>query len=259
MMNRESKKKLVADAVQEISELAKKKKRIDGKPIQPPASTVPFANYQKTQAQNAIASYAQGLNMYDIAVLCDFTILGNGKKGMIFSADGFYSSDMNANRKKNPIAVPVLYEELAGASIKGSSEVRLILKDNSREEIIYGSIYSNFIAAVLNRIIEKLAEAASDSEAENASATDAEDTSGSDAEDTEASTFQALEDILTPSSDTDEAPADEEDAEAATVKALEAILTPSSDEAEASSDDKEDAEAAAIKALEAMFGSSAGN
>ena len=105
----------------------------------------------------AFASYAPGCKMIEVAAICDNTILGSGKKGILFSTEGIYGSMFNKNRKQGPIAMPIKYEELDSArpSPRDKSEVELLFK-GGRIEKIYVYTYTGFVITALNRILEEL-------------------------------------------------------------------------------------------------------
>ena len=105
----------------------------------------------------AFASYAPGCKMIEVAAICDNTILGSGKKGILFSTEGIYGSMFNKNRKQGPIAMPIKYEELDSArpSPRDKSEVELVFK-GGRVEKIYVYTYTGFVITALNRILEEL-------------------------------------------------------------------------------------------------------
>ena len=95
--------------------------------------------------------------MIEVAAICDNTILGSGKKGILFSTEGIYGSMFNKNRKQGPIAMPIKYEELDSArpSPRDKSEVELLFK-GGRIEKIYVYTYTGFVITALNRILEEL-------------------------------------------------------------------------------------------------------
>ena len=95
--------------------------------------------------------------MIEVAAICDNTILGSGKKGILFSTEGIYGSMFNKNRKQGPIAMPIKYEELDSArpSPRDKSEVELVFK-GGRVEKIYVYTYTGFVITALNRILEEL-------------------------------------------------------------------------------------------------------
>lgn len=55
-----------------------------------------YGHIPKEQFQNACASYAGHVKGEDVFGLIDETLFGSGKKGFLFTVDGFYSSDANS-------------------------------------------------------------------------------------------------------------------------------------------------------------------
>lgn len=121
-----------------------------------PLKIIPFHELKPMHIENAINTYAQGLNPKDIVVLCDMTLMGNGKKGLIFSTEGFYSWEMNTFRKKMPLSMPVCYEELEAVTSQKYTDVVFKFKDGIRVETVYGGIYTEFIITAMNRILKGL-------------------------------------------------------------------------------------------------------
>lgn len=155
MEEREQRKKIILDAVTGI----KKADLQAGKANKDmPVSIISFNNLKPKLVENAISTYARGLNPEDVVVLCDMSLIGKGKKGLIFSTEGFYSWEMNTFRKKIPLSMPVRYEELTEVESKKSAEVIFKFKDGIRVETIYGGIYTEFITTAMNRILEGLRE-----------------------------------------------------------------------------------------------------
>lgn len=58
-----------------------------------PTDLKPLPSLKEKQISNAISSFASGCGREDIVAFCDGTFTGSGKKGLLFSTDGFYSSD----------------------------------------------------------------------------------------------------------------------------------------------------------------------
>lgn len=112
------------------------------------------SQFSEKQIGNAIAGYASNCKKEDIVVMFDNTFGGSGKKGMVFSTEGFYCDDLNVLRKKCPLPLPVRYQELQAVEADGGT-LLLHLKDG-RLEKVFGSIYSGFIAEALNRIVERI-------------------------------------------------------------------------------------------------------
>lgn len=123
-----------------------------------PLKIIPFHELKPMHIKNAINTYAQGLNPKDIVVLCDMTLMGNGKKGLIFSTEGLYSWEMNTFRKKMPLSMPVCYEELAAVTSQKYTDVVFKFKDDIRVETVYGGIYTEFITTAMSRILKGLCE-----------------------------------------------------------------------------------------------------
>lgn len=148
------KKKMIGDIVTGITEKELKKDYF--------YNAVPLAVILGKDAKEgtlwgAFASYAPGCKMIEAAVICDSTILGSGKKGILFSTEGIYGSMFNKNRKQGPISMPIKYEELDSArpSPRDKSEVELLFK-GGRIEKIYVYTYTGFVITALNRILEEL-------------------------------------------------------------------------------------------------------
>lgn len=92
---------------------------------------------KEKQLQNALASFAAGCRREDIAVFCDTTFLDNGKKGILFSTEGMYYSDINFGRKKNPLPQPVKYAELRGVEIgKNGDHIVLNFQDGAGKNFL---------------------------------------------------------------------------------------------------------------------------
>ena len=148
------KKKMIGDIVTSITDKELKKDYF--------YNAVPLAVILGKDAKEgtlwaAFASYAPGCKMIEVAAICDNTILGSGKKGILFSTEGIYGSMFNKNRKQGPIAMPIKYEELDSArpSQRDKSEVELLFK-GGRIEKIYVYTYTGFVITALNRILEEL-------------------------------------------------------------------------------------------------------
>ena len=148
------KKKMIGDIVTSITDKELKKDYF--------YNAVPLAVILGKDAKEgtlwaAFASYAPGCKMIEVAAICDNTILGSGKKGILFSTEGIYGSMFNKNRKQGPIAMPIKYEELDSArpSPRDKSEVELVFK-GGRVEKIYVYTYTGFVITALNRILEEL-------------------------------------------------------------------------------------------------------
>lgn len=148
------KKKMIGDIVTSITDKELKKDYF--------YNAVPLAVILGKDAKEgtlwaAFASYAAGCKMIEVAAICDNTILGSGKKGILFSTEGIYGSMFNKNRKQGPIAMPIKYEELDSArpSPRDKSEVELLFK-GGRIEKIYVYTYTGFVITALNRILEEL-------------------------------------------------------------------------------------------------------
>lgn len=148
------KKKMIGDIVTSITDKELKKDYF--------YNAVPLAVILGKDAKEgtlwaAFASYAPGCKMIEVAAICDNTILGSGKKGILFSTEGIYGSMFNKNRKQGPIAMPIKYEELDSArpSPRDKSEVELLFK-GGRIEKIYVYTYTGFVITALNRILEEL-------------------------------------------------------------------------------------------------------
>ena len=148
------KKKMIGDIVTSITDKELKKDYF--------YNAVPLAVILGKDAKEgtlwaAFASYAPGCKMIEVVAICDNTILGSGKKGILFSTEGIYGSMFNKNRKQGPIAMPIKYEELDSArpSPRDKSEVELLFK-GGRIEKIYVYTYTGFVITALNRILEEL-------------------------------------------------------------------------------------------------------
>ena len=134
------KKKMIGDIVTSITDKELKKDYF--------YNAVPLAVILGKDAKEgtlwaAFASYAPGCKMIEVAAICDNTILGSGKKGILFSTEGIYGSMFNKNRKQGPIAMPIKYEELDSArpSPRDKSEVELVFKGGRVEKIICLYLY----------------------------------------------------------------------------------------------------------------------
>ena len=83
------KKKMIGDIVTSITDKELKKDYF--------YNAVPLAVILGKDAKEgtlwaAFASYAPGCKMIEVAAICDNTILGSGKKGILFSTEGIYGS-----------------------------------------------------------------------------------------------------------------------------------------------------------------------
>ena len=103
------------------------------------------------QIDNALHGFAQGCAKEDIEVFCDTGLLINGKNGFLFSKEGIYGSDFNYLKKRNPVPLPILYDDLSSVSISDTSNSRLCLYcdilphlQDSTEKLILHTIYSSF-------------------------------------------------------------------------------------------------------------------
>ena len=106
------------------------------------------------QIENALRGFAQGCAKEDIEVFCDTGLFVNGKNGFLFSKEGIYGSDFNYLKKRNPVPLPIRYDDLSSVSISDTSDSRLCLyyKDGHTEEI-YSSIFTGFLVTALKQIL----------------------------------------------------------------------------------------------------------
>ena len=131
------------------------------------SSTIPNSRnrreeMKRKQIENALNGFATGCAEEEIELFCDFTLLGNGKRGILFTKEGLYSSEFGYSRKKDPIQQPVLYSELEVVSLSEDSDSKFCFHyRDGRTEKAYGSIYTGFLITALNRILK-----AQDDEAE---------------------------------------------------------------------------------------------
>ena len=131
------------------------------------SSTIPNSRnrreeMKRKQIENALNGFATGCAEEEIELFCDFTLLGNGKRGILFTKEGLYSSEFGYSRKKDPIQQPVLYSELEAVSLSEDSDSKFCFHyRDGRTEKAYGSIYTGFLITALNRILK-----AQDDEAE---------------------------------------------------------------------------------------------
>lgn len=131
------------------------------------SSTIPNSRnrreeMKRKQIENALNGFATGCAEEEIELFCDFTLLGNGKRGILFTKEGLYSSEFGYSRKKDPIQQPVLYSELEAVSLSEDSDSKFCFHyRDGRKEKAYGSIYTGFLITALNRILK-----AQDDEAE---------------------------------------------------------------------------------------------
>lgn len=117
---------------------------------------------KRKQIENALSGFATGCAEEEIELFCDFTLLGNGKRGILFTKEGLYSSEFGYSGKKDPIQQPVLYSELEAVSLSEDSDSKFCFHyRDGRTEKVYGSIYTGFLITALNRILK-----AQDDEAE---------------------------------------------------------------------------------------------
>ncbi|HIZ07397.1 MAG TPA: hypothetical protein IAA08_05625 [Candidatus Eubacterium avistercoris] len=143
-------KELVAESVFSIQSEDVKKYHSKNMPV----DLKPLSSLKEKQISNAISSFASGCSREDIVAFCDGTFTGSGKKGLLFSTDGFYSSDLNILRKKLPLSLPIRYEELQSVSAK-DNEIYFHFT-NGQVANGFGSIYTGFIVEALSRIIQKM-------------------------------------------------------------------------------------------------------
>lgn len=122
-----------------------------------PAEIIPYEKLKFGAVANAIHHFASGLTSEDTAVLCSTSLFGVGKAGVVFTTEGFYFNDLNYLRKKNPIPMPVRYDELTQIKWgKDKSAVMILVYADGREEEAYGNIYKAFIVDAVNRILAAL-------------------------------------------------------------------------------------------------------
>lgn len=106
------------------------------------------------QKRNAAASYGGIFREEDIVIMCDLTVMGSGKKSILFSMDGFFYTDINDLRKKNPLSLPICYADIDEVAAD-KTNVELRFKDG-RRETFFGSIYTGFLKLALERIVAGL-------------------------------------------------------------------------------------------------------
>lgn len=106
------------------------------------------------QIENALRGFAQGCAKEDIEVFCDTGLFVNGKNGFLFSKEGIYGSDFNYLKKRNPVPLPIRYDDLSSVSISDTSDSRLCLyyKDGHTADI-YSSIFTGFLVTALKQIL----------------------------------------------------------------------------------------------------------
>ena len=106
------------------------------------------------QIDNALRGFTQGCAKEDIEVFCDTGLFVNGKNGFLFSKEGIYGSDFNYLKKRNPVPLPIRYDDLSSVSISDTSDSRLCLyyKDGHTADI-YSSIFTGFLVTALKRIL----------------------------------------------------------------------------------------------------------
>ena len=109
---------------------------------------------KEKQIQNATAKYASGCRKNEIVILCDTSIMDNGKTGILFSTEGLYYNGLNLLRKKNPIPVPIKYSELQSIARDGS-RIWLNYKNGQKEQV-QGSIYAGFIVLAMQKILSEI-------------------------------------------------------------------------------------------------------
>lgn len=110
---------------------------------------------KRKQIENALNGFATGCAEEEIELFCDFTLLGNGKRGILFTKEGLYSSEFGYSGKKDPIQQPVLYSELEAVSLSEDSDSKFCFHyRDGRTEKAYGSIYTGFLITALNRILK---------------------------------------------------------------------------------------------------------
>lgn len=148
----EQMQKIVAESVFSVQSADLKQYRSKNMP----ADLKPLSQLKEKQISNAVKGFASGCAREDIVVFSDGTFTENGKKGFLFSLDGFYSSELNMLRKKLPLPLPIRYEDLRSVSAK-DSEIYFQFKDG-RIANGFGSIYTGFIVEALSRILRKLGE-----------------------------------------------------------------------------------------------------
>ena len=112
-------KELVKRAVMSVSEADVKKYKGQSWPVTIQTDDECSAK----QLKNAIAEYATDCKPEDIAVMVDQTIWGSGKKGFLFTADGFYASRnilVTGPAGRPCVPYPLVYEELESVEIDGT-------------------------------------------------------------------------------------------------------------------------------------------
>lgn len=150
-------KELVKRAVMSVSEADVKKYKGQSWPVTIQTDDECSAK----QLKNAIAEYATDCKPEDIAVMVDQTIWGSGKKGFLFTADGFYASRnilVTGPAGRPCVPYPLVYEELESVEIDGTDCRYLFLNDKSgRTQKVFGYFDTCYIANALAEILNALA------------------------------------------------------------------------------------------------------
>ncbi len=150
-------KELVKQAVLSVSEADVKKYKGQSWPVTIQTDDECSAK----QLKNAIAEYATDCKPEDIAVMVDQTIWGSGKKGFLFTADGFYASRnilVTGPAGRPCVPYPLVYEELESVEIDGTDCRYLFLNDKSgRSQKVFGYFDTCYIANALAEILNALA------------------------------------------------------------------------------------------------------
>lgn len=98
------------------------------------------------------------LNEDDIILVEDDTILGTGKKGIVFTLTGFYCSESyNSEYKNNPmdkIVFPIEYNKIKKCELNANqSYINVVFQDDTVKYLNAG-IYGIFVQALINNILE---------------------------------------------------------------------------------------------------------
>ncbi len=110
-------------------------------------------NPKPKQIKGALGSYAKGCAEEDIVVLCDTTVFGGGKEGILFSMEGLYCNVVNLTvDEKDQTPMPVLYEAIDFMEI----EERYIVfhMKNGKVTRAFFSIFTDYVYRVLLKILE---------------------------------------------------------------------------------------------------------
>lgn len=122
------------------------------------SGTVPYRREETPkpkQIKGALSTYAQGCAKEDVVVLCDTTVFGGGKEGILFSMQGVYCNVVNLTvDEKERTPMPVLYEAVDHME-KDERYIVFHMKDGKVTKAFF-SIFTDYVYQVLGKIIKGL-------------------------------------------------------------------------------------------------------